>query len=588
MKILRLLNKKYLPIIIIFCLMSQVSFAEDKPVDIWNLNQKKSEETLNMDNDVNDNLKEIEETKIYNSQSEKNVSSIEVDDALNSKEVEIIGLYDPEDYGLKMDMWSYSNGDQLKNLFSNLDKIDLSEDAAEIMKISLLTNAYFPTKNITKSEFLKIKSDWLIKHDDLDLIEQYLIKNQIINSNPKLTRYLIDQHLSNSNLERACDFFSKNKIPIKDEYLSKFNIYCLINRGKNEEAQLILDLKFEMGFKDEYYEKKFNQLLGITSELDETISEKNILDFHLAHRTNPEFSFNPDEKTNKLIWKYLSSSNLLYKIDEIDVNEHSKISIIEKATNDKNYSEKDLFELYKRFQFNINQFLNAKESYKTLTNIEARALIYQRILLESNPEKKIELLKILKDLFVRDNLSNAFDIHLKEILNEINEDEIPSNFTTFYYSNIENNVVLKTKIKYDNDVLHQSKLVNYFNGDYAKSKIEKDINNFLKKIKKNKKYLISKKDIMFIESLRSDGIEISKKYDELYETSETDIPTDIQVMINNNEIGAAILRIVEVIGQDTIRSLDDETLYFVISTLNQLNIDYLRNKILLEVLPLKV
>ncbi len=49
--------------------MSQVSFAEDKPVDIWNLNQKKSEETLNMDNDVNDNLKEIEETKIYNSQS---------------------------------------------------------------------------------------------------------------------------------------------------------------------------------------------------------------------------------------------------------------------------------------------------------------------------------------------------------------------------------------------------------------------------------------------------------------------------------------------------------------------------------------
>ena len=41
--------------------------------------------------------------------------------------------------------------------------------------------------------------------------------------------------------------------------------------------------------------------------------------------------------------------------------------------------------------------------------------------------------------------------------------------------------------------MHQSKLVNYFNGDYSKSKIEKDLNNFLKKIKKDKKYFFSKK-----------------------------------------------------------------------------------------------
>ena len=72
------------------------------------------------------------------------------------------------------------------------------------------------------------------------------------------------------------------------------------------------------------------------------------------------------------------------------------------------------------------------------------------------------------------------------------------------------------------------------------------------------------------------------------EIDENEIPSDIQVMINNNETGAAILRIAEVIGQDTIESLDEDTLYFVISTFNQLNIDYLRNKILLKVLPLKV
>ena len=36
-------------------------------------------------------------------------------------------------------------------------------------------------------------------------------------------------------------------------------------------------------------------------------------------------------------------------------------------------------------------------------------------------------------------------------------------------------------IKFNKDILHQSKLVNYFNGDFAKSKIEKDLNNYLKK-----------------------------------------------------------------------------------------------------------
>ena len=91
-----------------------------------------------------------------------------------------------------------------------------------------------------------------------------------------------------------------------------------------------------------------------------------------------------------------------------------------------------------------------------------------------------------------------------------------------------------------------------------------------------------------IESIKSDGIEISKKYENLYEINESEMPTDIQVMINNNEVGSTILRIIEVIGQDNLETLDEDTLYFIISALNQLDIDNIRNKILLKVLPLKV
>ena len=49
-----------------------------------------------------------------------------------------------------------------------------------------------------------------------------------------------------------------------------------------------------------------------------------------------------------------------------------------------------------------------------------------------------------------------------------------------------------------------------------------------------------------------------------------------------------LLRIVEVIGQDELKNIDGDTMYFIINTLNHFNVDPLRNKILLKVLPLKV
>ena len=591
MKISKLLNKNCLSIILIL-LFGLNSFAEDQPVDIWNIDKDKLETNSLSDDDKALKEEIVIETEfksnVYKMQSEKEINAINLEDKLDSQEIKIVGLYDPDDYGLNINMWSNTNGDQLKILFDKLNKMPLSNDAVEIINISLLTNSYYPQKNITEKEFQKFKSDWLIKNSNLELIEEYLIKNQIINLHPKLTKFLVDQYLSDTNIKKACEIFSKNTEPIFDEYLSKFNIYCLIKDNKKEEAQLILDLKKELGFKDKYFEKKINYLLEYTDKIDDEISEKSIFDFYLAHQTNPNFNFEPNDKTKKIIWKYLSSANLLNSFKETDTSELDKIATIEQAVHNQNYPEKDLLELYKRFQFNINQLLNAKDAYKTLPNIEARALIYQKILLESEIVEKLKFLKILKESFENDGLANAFDAELKTFLKGIKPTEIPDNLTSFYYTNIKIEKNLDKKIKINNDIIHQSKLINYFNGDYAKSKIEKDTNNLLKKIQKNKKYFLSKKDVILIESLKYDGIEISEKYDDLYKIDENEIPTDIQIMINNEETGLALLRIAEVIGQDRIERIDEDTIYFIVTTLNQLNIDRIRNQILLQVLPLKV
>ena len=74
--------------------------------------------------------------------------------------------------------------------------------------------------------------------------------------------------------------------------------------------------------------------------------------------------------------------------------------------------------------------------------------------------------------------------------------DIPDNLTSFYYTNIEISKEDK-KIKFNKEVMHQSKLINYFDGNYSKLKLEKDLQNFLKKIKKKKNTHFLKKTKFF-------------------------------------------------------------------------------------------
>ncbi len=587
MKILRLLSKVNLSLILLLFLLLIFRVNSNEPVDIWNIDSKKIDEPSNVENNVPDN--DLEES-LYEQQIDpqgKNIIDVEEDETLISKKIKIAGLYDPSDNDLNINLWSYSDGNQILSIYKRIEKLKLSEDAKEILNTLFLTNSYFPQKNITDEEFIKLKIDLLIKNSETKLIEEYVIKNKGFEENAKLIKFAVNEYLSNAELEQSCDLFSKIDENIDDDYLTKFNIYCLITGNKKDEAQLLYDLKTEQGFKDKFFDHIFNNLMGYTDEIDNKISEKSILNFHLSHRTSSNFVFEPNENTSKIIWKYLSSSNLLDDIANVDLEDEIKISIIEKATHEGNYSEKDLFDLYKRFQFNINQLLSVKQSYKLLSNTEARALVYQGILITNEIELKLELVKLLKNLFLKDNITSAFKNELVRLLKDINEDDIPSNYITFYNNFVNEEKNLK-KIKINNKILHKSKLLNHFREEIKIKNTEKDLNDLLNKIKRNKNYFFSTKDIILVEALKSDGIKVSKKYDNLYQKDNTNMPEDIQKLIDNNDVGMVLLRLVEVIGQDDLNDIGSETLYFIISALNQLDIDKLRNKILLKVLPLKV
>ena len=157
MKILKSLNRIFL--LLVFVLFFNVSSFSNEPVDIWNL-----------DNNIEDNtdldVQSLEQDEIIiNETISKNKND---DDILNFENLEnpktsLVGLYDPQENNLTIDMWKYSDSDQVKNLIKKIEKINLSDDAIEILNVALLTNAY-PPKNLDENqEFTNFKINYLIK-----------------------------------------------------------------------------------------------------------------------------------------------------------------------------------------------------------------------------------------------------------------------------------------------------------------------------------------------------------------------------------------------------------------------------------------
>lgn len=576
MKILKQLSKFFL---FTFLLINPVSANE--PVDIWNIEKKDTEENEILIENTNDDENKIIQGIKIEQQNEK----ILVNNALGASEIKLAGLYDPEENGLSIDMWSNSNGEDIKYVLDNITTKELSKFSEKVLEIALLTNSYIPNNNISPKDFLDFKFNYLKKKKDFNLIKEFLIKNPNLRESDDLITFYVDHFLSNSQLDKSCEIFEIVN-SISEDYLTNFKMYCLIDQERRDEAQLLFDLKSELGSVDKFFSDKFNILMGYKKPNDQ-LSEKNILYFHISHKTIETFEYDPKIETPKFIWNYLSTSNLLKNSDLVDIESSDQIKLIETATNDGVYEEEELLNLYKRFRFDINQLLNFNDAYKLLNDYEARALLYQRFLLSDETTQKLTILSKLKELFDEAELSSAFDNELAKALKSIPYDDVPSNFTSFYKKNREPEKVAELKIKFNNKVFHQSKLLNYFQNKTSLPQVEKETNDLLKKIKKNKKYFFSIKDIIMAESLKSDGVQILKKYDGLYEY-ETNIPSDINSMIVNGETGLVLLKIAQIIGEDDLEDLDLDSVNFVIGIMNELKIVNLRNEILLKVLPLKV
>ena len=576
---MRLKSFNFLISLFIFILPS-ILLSEDK-IDIW----ENKKESINK-------ASESKSNKILknNNTSSQTVTSLEKIQIQESKEIQgdekkIYGIYEPANFNFSLNMWSNTKADDLRSSLKRLNKTKLSKSSKEILEMILLSFSY-PPQGMSEKEFVDLKINWLIKNNNIDLMESFLKQNNEFENKSKAVQYLVDKNIASANIKEGCNKMKFIDAQLKDPYLEKFKIYCLIFNNKKQEAQLLLDLLREQNQSSKFYDDKINYLLGVSEKTINKINENNLLNFYLSSITISNFNYQPTSKTKPEIWEYLNAANLI-KLE--DATDKRKISELEIAANNNQLNKETIFEIYRQVPFNLSILINAKNNYQTLDDIEARALIYQKYLLSETSEKKIEYLFLLENLFEKSGLSNIYNKFLSNKIEEIGVENLPNNYQERALSKIiSEEEFLLGKIKYNDKILHQSKILRYFIEGDNKKKVQKEIDKIFKKISKNSKYFVSAKDLALADSLIKDGFSLPSnfKYDEL--SKKFEIPENLLKLIDNDQKAFLTLKIVEIIGEDEIYQLDPETIYFVTNLLNKMNLLTIRNKVIISALPERV
>ena len=218
---------KYFCLIILLIFNCNFTYAEEEEVDIWkNNNQKKNSQNPTLTNDG------VSSNSIFKRDREKKEKLFIEENIENREEdIKIYGIYDPEDNDFKLQMWANTQPQEIKKIVKRIDKLQLSNFSKDIFIKTMLTYSYTPPQ-MSEEEFIELKLNWLMKNDEEKILEEYLNKNQEFHNKAKVIQYLVDRSISSAKLKDGCEKVNFINKEIKDSYLEKFKIYCLIFQKK--------------------------------------------------------------------------------------------------------------------------------------------------------------------------------------------------------------------------------------------------------------------------------------------------------------------------------------------------------------------
>ena len=367
---MKLKSFRYFYYLLIISLFFSPLKSEEK-IDIWKSKEEKSTENFENPIKKKENLQNLNLDSIKKIELNKNIKIENGSINQNLEEIKVFGIYDPADNNFNLNMWSSTKAEDVEAILKRLEKINLSKTASQILEKTLLSFSYTPI-GMKADKFAELKINWLIKNHRSELIENFIKQNEEFGNKSKAVQYLVDENISNANIKEGCKKIKFIDAKIKDSYLEKFKIYCLIFNNKKSEAQLLLDLLREQKQSDKFYDDKINFLLGVSNKTVKKVSEKNLLNFYLSSITSDDFNFKPNKNTKEEIWKYLNASSLIILEDASD---KERLKELEIAANQGQVDKDTIFKIYQQIPFNLNQLINAKNIYQTLDTSDARSLI---------------------------------------------------------------------------------------------------------------------------------------------------------------------------------------------------------------------
>jgi hypothetical protein len=548
-------NKILYGVLLSTLLLAEISFSET-PKDIWE--QSKSIKKVETNNNLEtQNKQELPPTTILQiPKTELEISNISQTEIEQSNRQAIFGIYDPGATNIPVTFWDNMSPEIFDSFRQTMAQGDNRRSVNQ-----LIARVFFSKTNLSNHEdkgvaYLNFVSSFLAHSQDTKLIDSVIDQNNLLLNNEQLLGFLINNNFSNYQIEKACKYAQNLGAEIKNFELQKFKILCLVQAKESKKALANLELIRENGFKDDFFIQKVNFLLGMLLARQGESKTDTLLNIHLSSLVNP--MFNPNFSVfkgdlNKT--KYFFNSPFVEKIllenkdskkEFVTEDDFALVEFLEQGSNIELFKTENIFAIYKKIIFGIEDLLNPNETYIKYHPVKGRALLYQAILLTKDQQQKLTFIEALQNSYKKSKFLNLGNKVYYQLISDIDQKYLTKEVQEQMVQYFESLKKKKSDLETNDKFLHRSDAVFLLIDEKPESKSKKSLETFADLVD-DKKYEVTKRDVAMINLLAQQKVYLPSSLRKFVNPDEIYIPNKIYNMLEKNENNKATLEVLQLV-----------------------------------------
>ena len=548
-------NKILYGVLLSTLLLAEISFSET-PRDIWE--QSKSIKKVETNNNLEtQNKQELPPTTILQiPKTELEISNISQTQIEQSNRQAIFGIYDPGATNIPVTFWDNISPEIFDSFRQTMAQGDNRRSVNQ-----LIARVFFSKTNLSNHEdkgvaYLNFVSSFLAHSQDTKLIDSVIDQNNLLLNNEQLLGFLINNNFSNYQIEKACKYAQNLGAEIKNFELQKFKILCLVQAKESKKALANLELIRENGFKDDFFIQKVNFLLGMLLARQGESKTDTLLNIHLSSLVDP--MFNPSFSIfkgdlNKT--KYFFNSPFVEKIllenqdskkEFVTEDDFALVEFLEQGSNIELFKTENIFAIYKKIIFGIEDLLNPNETYIKYNPVKGRALLYQAILLTKDQQQKLTFIEALQNSYKKSKFLNLGNKVYYQLISDIDQKYLTKEDQEQMVQYFESLKKKKSDLETNDKFLHTSDAVFLLIDEKPESKSKKSLETFADLVD-DKKYEVTKRDVAMINLLAQQKVYLPSSLRKFVNPDEIYIPNKIYNMLEKNENNKATLEVLQLV-----------------------------------------